>query len=59
MTEKWVWFQVFDIKLKTFMNFESNKNKIERVVGKTFAWDLSEMIAYKTAYECLRKGYND
>jgi hypothetical protein len=59
LAEKWVWFQVFDIKLKTLMNFESNKNKIERLISKTFAWDLTEMIAYKTAYECLRKGCRD
>lgn len=41
------------------MNFESNKNKIERLISKTFTWDLTEMIAYKTAYECLRKGCHD
>ncbi len=59
MTEKWMWFQVLDINLKTLMNFESNKSKIERYINQTFVWDLSEIIAYKAAYECLQKGYYD
>lgn len=27
------------------------------MIGNTLAWDLAETIAYKAAYECLKKGY--
>ena len=57
MVDNWVWFNVFDIRLKMLINFESNKNKIEWMIGNTLAWDLAETIAYKAAYECLKKGY--
>ena len=59
MTKKWVWYNIFDIKLKTVMDFEPSMNYTIWLISKTFAWDLTEMIAYKTAYECLRKGCHD
>lgn len=59
MTKKWVWYNIFDIKLKTVMDFEPSMNYTKWLISKTFAWDLTEMIAHKVAYECLMKGYYD
>ncbi len=57
MIDQWCWYDVFDIKLKTVMNWKPMMKKTKWFISKTLAWDISEMIAYQCADECLEKRY--
>lgn len=55
MSERWVWYDVFDLKFRTIMDYESKIEQIKFMQSKTLSWDLAEMIVYRCASECLER----